>query len=165
MGPVAGLLVCRRNTSAPPARQAPMTHGAQFVSPSRHSGWGTAWSASGGGGILAGSAGEGGGGRWGQNGSLATRSCSRSRSSCFVFRVAAPARPAATFFLSLTFSVTLFNCRTLYRLLRRLLLLLLRLLHRIRQQGSTVQIGSASRWSARRLAVLSTCRSGSRARR
>ena len=60
-GPVAGLLVCRRNTSAPPARQAPMTHGAQFVSPSWHSGWETAWSASRGGGILAGAAGRGGG--------------------------------------------------------------------------------------------------------
>ena len=33
----AGLLVCafRRNTSAPPARQAPTTHGVQLVSPSR----------------------------------------------------------------------------------------------------------------------------------
>ena len=60
-GPVAGFLVCRRNTSAPPARQAPMTHGAQFVSPSRRSGLETAWSASGGGGIMAGACGGGGG--------------------------------------------------------------------------------------------------------
>ena len=41
------------------------------------------------------------------NDSLDARSCSRSRSSCFAFRAAAPARPAATFFGSLTFSVTL----------------------------------------------------------
>ena len=36
----AGLLVCafRRNTSAPPVRQAPTTHGVQLVSPSRRSG-------------------------------------------------------------------------------------------------------------------------------
>ena len=40
----AGLLVCalRRNTSAPPARQAPTTHGVQLVSPSRRSVWETA---------------------------------------------------------------------------------------------------------------------------
>ena len=91
-------LVCRRNTSTPPTRQAPTLHGVQLVSPSRRSGRETAWSASGG--ILAGVP-EGGGG-WGRNGSLAARSCSRSHSSCFAFRVAAPARPAATVFGSLT---------------------------------------------------------------
>ena len=57
-GPVAGLLVCAdrkrgRNTRAPPTRQTPMTHGTQFVSPSRRSSRETAWSVSLGG-ILAG---------------------------------------------------------------------------------------------------------------
>ena len=33
----AGLLVCRRNRSAPPVRQAPTIHGVQLVSPSRRS--------------------------------------------------------------------------------------------------------------------------------
>ena len=54
------------------------------------------------GGILAGVPSPAGG----RNDSLAPRSCSSSR-SCLAFRAAAPARPAATFFGSLTFSVTL----------------------------------------------------------
>ena len=59
----AGLLICtfRRNTSAPPARQAPTTHRVQLVSPSQTSGRETTWSASFEG-ILAGAAGGGGGG-------------------------------------------------------------------------------------------------------
>ena len=96
----AGLFVCalRRNTSAPPARQAPTTHGVQLVSPSRCSIWETAGASFGG--ILADVARRGGGGG-GRNDSLATRSCF-SRSSCFVFQAAAPARPAITFSVTLS---------------------------------------------------------------
>ena len=89
----------RRNTNAPPVRQAPTIHGVQLVSPSRRSVREPLgpppseeyWQAR----------------RGVQNDYLAARSCSRGRSSCFAFRAAAPARPAATFFGSLTFSITL----------------------------------------------------------
>ena len=151
-GPVAGFLVCRRNTSDPPARQAPMTHGARFVSPSRLSGWETAWSASGGGGILAGAAGAGVGCEMAPWPPEAAREV--------VLLALSFGTPGCHFLWILNFLRNPFHWRTLYRLLCRLLILLLRLLHRIFQQGSSVQIGSASRWSARRLAVLSTCRSG-----
>ena len=83
----AGLLVCafRRNTSAPPARKAPTTQGVQLVSPSRRSGRLSAETAAASfGGILADVPSPAGV----RNDSLATRSCSRSR-SCFAFRAAA----------------------------------------------------------------------------
>ena len=109
----AGPLVCafRRNTSAPPVRQAPTIHGVQLVSPSRRSGRLSAETAAASfGGILAdvpSHAGGGGGGGGGErNDSSDARSCSRSHSSCFAFRAAAPAHPLPLFFFkSLTFSV------------------------------------------------------------
>ena len=118
-GPVAGLLVCRRNTSAPPARQAPMTHGAQFVSPSRRSGWETAWSASGGGGILAGAAGVA---KW-----LLGHPKLLEKSFFLLYLSGGSAgTPGCHFLWILNFLRNPFHWRTLYRLLYHLLILLLR---------------------------------------
>ena len=150
--------MCFGETRAPrPQDKPPTTHGVQLVSPSQRSYRLSAETAAASfGGILADVSSPAGG----RNDSLATRMLEKS---FFLFCLSggSAGTPGYHFLWILNFLCNSFHWRTQCWLLRRLLILLLRPLHRLLQQSSSVQIGSASRWSA----LQGTCRRGGSAHR